>query len=169
MAGRMAGSAIRSGREIVILQIAMAPLPVLPGADPGSRRGARALTGLSRRDEGEPSARLVIGRQGCNGWSWTRAATNKQDIVHGWQDERGARQRPVIHWFRLDLRLGDNRALAAAAASGPVIPLYPRRREPGRLAGGRGQPLVARAESLGARGEPSGDGLAAGAAARAGG
>ena len=32
---------------------------------------------------------------------------------------------PVIHWFRNDLRLGDNRALAAAVATGaPVITLY---------------------------------------------
>lgn len=32
---------------------------------------------------------------------------------------------PVIMWFRNDLRLGDNKALAAAVASGaPVIPLY---------------------------------------------
>jgi deoxyribodipyrimidine photo-lyase len=32
---------------------------------------------------------------------------------------------PVIHWYRRDLRLADNPALAAAAAGGaPVIPLY---------------------------------------------
>ena len=31
----------------------------------------------------------------------------------------------VIHWFRQDLRLSDNRALSAAAASGrPVVPVY---------------------------------------------
>ena len=33
--------------------------------------------------------------------------------------------RPVIHWFRKDLRLSDNPALSAAAESGrPVVPLY---------------------------------------------
>ena len=33
---------------------------------------------------------------------------------------------PIIHWFRRDLRLGDNQALAAAAhaAGGAVLPLY---------------------------------------------
>jgi deoxyribodipyrimidine photo-lyase len=31
---------------------------------------------------------------------------------------------PVIHWFRNDLRLADNPALHAAAAPGPVLPLY---------------------------------------------
>jgi deoxyribodipyrimidine photo-lyase len=31
---------------------------------------------------------------------------------------------PVIMWFRHDLRLADHAALAAAAAAGPVIPLY---------------------------------------------
>jgi deoxyribodipyrimidine photo-lyase len=31
---------------------------------------------------------------------------------------------PAIHWFRQDLRLADNPAFAAAAAAGPVIPLY---------------------------------------------
>lgn len=31
---------------------------------------------------------------------------------------------PVIVWFRQDLRLADQAALAAAAAEGPVIPLY---------------------------------------------
>ncbi|WDZ78316.1 deoxyribodipyrimidine photo-lyase [Ensifer adhaerens] len=31
---------------------------------------------------------------------------------------------PIIVWFRKDLRLGDNRALAAAAGEAPVIPLY---------------------------------------------
>lgn len=30
----------------------------------------------------------------------------------------------VIHWFRRDLRLTDNPALAAAAATGPVVPVY---------------------------------------------
>ena len=35
------------------------------------------------------------------------------------------RERPVIHWFRQDLRLADNRALQAALATGkPVIPFY---------------------------------------------
>jgi deoxyribodipyrimidine photo-lyase len=33
-------------------------------------------------------------------------------------------QRPVIVWFRQDLRLRDHPALAAAAAAGPIIPLY---------------------------------------------
>jgi deoxyribodipyrimidine photo-lyase len=32
--------------------------------------------------------------------------------------------KPVIMWFRQDLRLSDHPALAAAAAAGPVIPLY---------------------------------------------
>jgi len=33
--------------------------------------------------------------------------------------------RPIIHWFRQDLRLSDNRALSAAASAGaPVVPLY---------------------------------------------
>ena len=32
--------------------------------------------------------------------------------------------RPVIVWFRNDLRLADHPALAAAAANGPVLPLY---------------------------------------------
>ncbi|WP_429820252.1 cryptochrome/photolyase family protein [Ensifer sp. B1-9] len=31
---------------------------------------------------------------------------------------------PIIVWFRKDLRLADNRALAAAAGEAPVIPLY---------------------------------------------
>ncbi len=31
---------------------------------------------------------------------------------------------PVIHWFRQDLRLGDNPALVAACADGAVIPAY---------------------------------------------
>jgi deoxyribodipyrimidine photo-lyase len=31
---------------------------------------------------------------------------------------------PVIMWFRQDLRLADNSALAAAAAAGPVIPVF---------------------------------------------
>ncbi|MFD0894072.1 deoxyribodipyrimidine photo-lyase [Luteolibacter ambystomatis] len=32
---------------------------------------------------------------------------------------------PVVHWFRRDFRLADNRALnAAAAAGGPVVPVY---------------------------------------------
>jgi deoxyribodipyrimidine photo-lyase len=31
---------------------------------------------------------------------------------------------PVIMWFRQDLRLGDHPALTAAAAAGPVIPVY---------------------------------------------
>jgi deoxyribodipyrimidine photo-lyase len=31
---------------------------------------------------------------------------------------------PVIHWFRDDLRLADNPALHAAAAAGPVLPVY---------------------------------------------
>jgi deoxyribodipyrimidine photo-lyase len=36
-----------------------------------------------------------------------------------------SQQRPVIHWFRQDLRLTDNRALQTAiAAGGPVIPVY---------------------------------------------
>lgn len=45
---------------------------------------------------------------------------------------------PVIHWFRHDLRLADNPALAAAAAAGaPVIPVYVRDDEtPGRRAPG---------------------------------
>ncbi len=30
----------------------------------------------------------------------------------------------IIHWFRNDLRLADNRALLAAALSGPVLPVY---------------------------------------------
>jgi len=34
-------------------------------------------------------------------------------------------QRPVIHWFRQDLRLADNPALRSAAATGaPVLPVY---------------------------------------------
>ena len=33
--------------------------------------------------------------------------------------------KPIIVWFRQDLRLGDNPALAAAMAQGvPIIPLY---------------------------------------------
>jgi deoxyribodipyrimidine photo-lyase len=32
--------------------------------------------------------------------------------------------RPVIVWFRNDLRLADHPALAAAAATGPILPLY---------------------------------------------
>jgi deoxyribodipyrimidine photo-lyase len=32
--------------------------------------------------------------------------------------------RPVIMWFRQDLRLADNAALSAAAVSGPLVPLY---------------------------------------------
>ncbi len=31
---------------------------------------------------------------------------------------------PVLLWFRQDLRLSDQAALAAAAAEGPVIPVY---------------------------------------------
>jgi deoxyribodipyrimidine photo-lyase len=31
---------------------------------------------------------------------------------------------PVIHWFRQDLRLADNPALHAAAATGPVVPVF---------------------------------------------
>ena len=31
---------------------------------------------------------------------------------------------PVLLWFRQDLRLDDNPALAAAAADGPVLPVY---------------------------------------------
>jgi deoxyribodipyrimidine photo-lyase len=31
---------------------------------------------------------------------------------------------PVIHWFRQDLRLADNPALSAAAAEGPVVPVF---------------------------------------------
>jgi deoxyribodipyrimidine photo-lyase len=31
---------------------------------------------------------------------------------------------PVIHWFRQDLRIAGNPALAAAAAAGPVIPVF---------------------------------------------
>ena len=30
----------------------------------------------------------------------------------------------IIHWFRQDLRLGDNPGLAHAAANGPVLPVY---------------------------------------------
>ena len=34
-------------------------------------------------------------------------------------------ERPVIVWFRQDLRLADNPALAAAARSGrPLLPVY---------------------------------------------
>ncbi len=37
----------------------------------------------------------------------------------------GTYERPVVMWFRQDLRLGDNPALCAAVASGrPVLPLY---------------------------------------------
>jgi hypothetical protein len=44
---------------------------------------------------------------------------------------------PVLHWFRQDLRLGDNPAVAAAVASGPVIPVYVQDdRTPGRWAAG---------------------------------
>ena len=32
--------------------------------------------------------------------------------------------KPVIVWFRQDLRLDDNVALAAAATGGPVVPVY---------------------------------------------
>jgi len=36
-----------------------------------------------------------------------------------------SRQHPVVAWFRQDLRLGDNPALAAAAATGrPILPVY---------------------------------------------
>mgnify|MGYP003335755971 CR=1 FL=1 len=31
---------------------------------------------------------------------------------------------PVIVWFRRDLRLSDQAALAAAAREGPVVPVY---------------------------------------------
>ncbi|NJM29346.1 MAG: deoxyribodipyrimidine photo-lyase, partial [Rhizobiales bacterium] len=31
---------------------------------------------------------------------------------------------PVIHWFRQDLRIAGNPALAAAAAAGPVVPVF---------------------------------------------
>ncbi len=31
---------------------------------------------------------------------------------------------PTIFWFRQDLRLADNRALAAALAAGPIVPVY---------------------------------------------
>ncbi|MDI6835443.1 MAG: deoxyribodipyrimidine photo-lyase, partial [Rhizobiaceae bacterium] len=60
---------------------------------------------------------------------------------------------PVILWFRKDLRLGDNRALVHAAATGrPVIPLYIHEPKNGPL--GRAQcwwlhhSLVALARSL---------------------
>src|SRR5262245_9550683 len=33
-------------------------------------------------------------------------------------------QRPAVMWFRQDLRLADNAALRAAAASGPLVCLY---------------------------------------------
>lgn len=33
-------------------------------------------------------------------------------------------QKPVIHWFRNDLRIKDNSALNAVAKRGPVIPIY---------------------------------------------
>ena len=32
--------------------------------------------------------------------------------------------RPIIHWFRRDLRLADNAGLLAAAAAGPVVPVF---------------------------------------------
>ncbi|HEX6786109.1 MAG TPA: deoxyribodipyrimidine photo-lyase, partial [Acidimicrobiales bacterium] len=32
--------------------------------------------------------------------------------------------RPAVVWFRRDLRLADHPALAAAAADGPVVPLF---------------------------------------------
>ena len=31
---------------------------------------------------------------------------------------------PIIIWFRQDLRMSDHPALTAAAAKGPIIPLY---------------------------------------------
>ncbi|MFN3287462.1 MAG: deoxyribodipyrimidine photo-lyase, partial [Sphingomonadaceae bacterium] len=31
---------------------------------------------------------------------------------------------PSIIWFRQDLRLSDQRAVAAAAAAGPVLPVF---------------------------------------------
>ena len=36
----------------------------------------------------------------------------------------GAMSEPVILWFRQDLRLSDQAAVSAAAAEGPVIPVY---------------------------------------------
>lgn len=46
----------------------------------------------------------------------------------------GDKERPVILWFRKDLRLDDNRALHAACARGrPVIPLYIRETDKGSV------------------------------------
>ncbi len=69
---------------------------------------------------------------------------------------------PVLHWFRQDLRLGDNPALSAAVASGrPVIPLYILDdRTPGRWAAGGARrwwlhhSLDALARALAERGAP---------------
>ena len=61
---------------------------------------------------------------------------------------------PVIVWFRDDLRLADNRALAAAAATGqPVLAIYVFDEEqPRHPAAGRRLPLVAASQPSGAGG-----------------
>ena len=48
----------------------------------------------------------------------------------------------TIVWFRQDLRISDNPALAAAAKRGPVVPLYILD-DDGRRPPGARQPLVA--------------------------
>ncbi|MFO0997559.1 MAG: deoxyribodipyrimidine photo-lyase, partial [Alphaproteobacteria bacterium] len=68
--------------------------------------------------------------------------------------------RPIILWFRRDLRTGDNPALAAAAEAGaPVLPIYVHDQDTGRAIGGAGRwwlhhSLVALGTSLARLGAP---------------
>ena len=58
--------------------------------------------------------------------------------------DTGADTAIAIHWFRQDLRLGDNPALARAVKAGALLPIYILDDEAaGAFAMGGGKPLVA--------------------------
>lgn len=89
----------------------------LPPIAPCARISLYVVTVLSAFDR----ASRINGRRNraFRGWRWQPGAAENRPTTEG------PIANPVILWFRNDLRLSDNAAVAAAAESGrPLVPLY---------------------------------------------
>ena len=89
----------------------------------GSTRSVRDLA--SRRGAARPRGRRdPTGRRWCERTSADRRSRHRRAERSGAATPAQPGRRPVVLWFRRDLRLSDHPALVEAARQGPIIALF---------------------------------------------